>query len=100
MKKQFQRKAFTLLEMLIAVAVLAAIIGISFPALRTARAESEKRTAEGNAKTLNDARERAILAGTGGIKSMEEWNTQFGTNGIAATEFLIENGLVRPAVVQ
>lgn len=96
LKTKLRRRAFTLLEMLIAVAVLAAIVGLGFPALRTARSESEKRTAEGNAKTLNDARERAILSGAGGINTMEEWNAQFGTNGIAATEFLIENGLVRP----
>lgn len=94
-RKRFRRKAFTLIEALIVVAILGIIAAVVFPALRNARASSEKRAAEGNAKTLNDARDRAIITGVGGISSMDEWTNTFGTNGQAAAAFLITNGLVR-----
>jgi prepilin-type N-terminal cleavage/methylation domain-containing protein len=92
---RFKNKAFTLIEIVIAVALIAIIIGLGTVALRSAKITSENNAALGNAKTLNEARERVLINGIGGISSAEDWNNTFGTNGVAAAEFLLDNGLIR-----
>lgn len=62
MKKNL-KKAFTLVETLIVAAVLAIIITIAVPAILSSRQNAEYRTADANAKLLNDGITRATLEG-------------------------------------
>jgi len=98
LKSTKKNQAFTLIEILIVVGIISLIVAIAIPALSTSKGESERRSAEGRAKVLNEGRDRAILKDLGGITSMEDWTNTFGngTNGAeAAAAFLISNNLVR-----
>jgi prepilin-type N-terminal cleavage/methylation domain-containing protein len=57
------KKAFTLLEMVVVVALVAAMTAIAMPALNLAKQQSSQTQAKANARTLNEARIRAKLKG-------------------------------------
>lgn len=57
------KKAFSLVELLVVVAVMVIIVGIGVPALRTSRQDSIETAAHGQSRTLNDAKNRAIILG-------------------------------------
>lgn len=88
MKKTIH-KAFTLVEILVAVVVLAIVVGIAIPALRTAKTDADQRAADANAKTLNDGRNRAILDG-------KNDGVLYGNNEIALATYLVDQGYVQP----
>jgi prepilin-type N-terminal cleavage/methylation domain-containing protein len=111
-KLKQKNKAFTLIEMIVVVAVMAIIVAIAIPALSSSRNDAQESSAEARAKVLNEARDRAILKDIGGISSREQWDTnnwdvsKF-TNGTpeekqaaAAAAFLISNNLVRIQDIQ
>ena len=89
--------AFTLVEMLIVVAIIGIIVAIAVTALGTSKRDADRRSAEARSKVLNAARDRAILANVGGITSREEWEAAFPNEEdmAAAAAFLIENNLIR-----
>lgn len=91
-------RAFTLIEVMIAVAVLAIILGIGSMALRNSKANALARSAEARAKLLNDARDRVIIGGIDGINSIDQWNQRFpsGDQGMSnAAAFVISNNLIQ-----
>jgi prepilin-type N-terminal cleavage/methylation domain-containing protein len=100
--KRTKCKAFTLIEILIAVGIIALIVAIAIPALSSSKADSERRSAEGRAKVLNEARDRAILGNVGGITSIDDWTNAYGTtnDSVAAVAFLLENNLIRAGAQQ
>lgn len=87
MKNRLQ-SAFTLVELLIAVGIVALIISICIPAIGQARVNSTVTANEQTAKTLNDAINRAILDGyTDAVLS--------GNDVDAACDWLVTNGYIR-----
>lgn len=93
--KKSKNRAFTLLEMLIAVVILSIIVGISFQALRNSRTESDKVSSAADAKSLNDAIRRVEIAGTS-----TQWNAlsniiHVQQDGEAAILWLVDNGYLR-----
>jgi prepilin-type N-terminal cleavage/methylation domain-containing protein len=101
-KKLKKNSAFTLIELLIAVGIIALIVAIAVPALFNSKAQADRESAEARAKVLNEARDRAILGNVGGITSMEQWQTNFpGTNNSTnAIMFLLTNNLIRAGAAQ
>lgn len=93
--KKSKNKAFTLLEMLIAVVILSIIVGISFQALRNSRTEADKVSAAGDAKSLNDAIRRVEIAGTPGQWSALSNIIHVQQDGDAAILWLVDNGYLR-----
>lgn len=83
--KNFASNAFTLVELMVVLAVIIIIVGIGVPALRNSRQDSIVKTSFANAKTLNDARVRAILNG-----STEP--TLEGDDVLAAANYLVGEG--------
>jgi len=82
-----KNSAFTLVEILIAIAIIVVIVGIANPMLRNIKTNTDRRSSEGNAYTLNVAKDRAILAGdTNPVLQ--------GTNGLAIAEYLFEQGYI------
>jgi prepilin-type N-terminal cleavage/methylation domain-containing protein len=96
-----KKSAFTLIELLIAVGIIAIIVAIAIPALSTSKGDADRQSAEARAKVLNEARDRAILLdlqvnGTN-LTSITEWtacfpNSNSSTNAIS---FLLQNGLIQ-----
>jgi type II secretory pathway pseudopilin PulG len=62
--------ALTLIEILIALAVLALLVGIGFPALRNSKRSAELRSMEAEAKVLNDAVRRVEIG-----KDRDGWHS-------------------------
>jgi prepilin-type N-terminal cleavage/methylation domain-containing protein len=99
--------AFTLIELIIVVAIVGIIVAIAIPAVSSSRKDSQDRSAQANAKVLNEARDRAILKSlvvgsspggyTGPLNSVSNWTAAFPTtnDATAAAAFLISNNLVR-----
>jgi len=56
-------RGFTLIDMLIAVAILAILVAIAVPAVSWSYEAARRGTAEGSAKVLNEAITRSILQG-------------------------------------
>jgi len=81
--------AYTLAELLIAVVLLVIVVSIGIPALRAIKTETDNRGADGNAKTLSDGRNRAVIDG---------WNDPClsGSDPVALATFLVSNGYVSP----
>ena len=94
-KQVKKTSAFTLIEMVMVIAIIALIVAIAIPSLNTAKATTEQTSAEARAKVLNEARDRAILKGAGGYETRDQWNAAFGTDGTNAAAFLLSNNLVR-----
>lgn len=102
-----KNKAFTLIEMIVVVAVMAIIVAIAIPALSSSKTDSQKRSAEARAKVLNEATDRAILKELiPGVTTRSNWGTHWSMNttgfttaedppAAAAAAFLISNNLVR-----
>jgi len=82
-------KAFTLVEILVGVAILVIVVSIAIPALRSARTDADNRAADANAKILNDGRNRAILDGATD-------SVLYGNNEISLATYLVEQGYVQP----
>ena len=93
LKKRKGREAFTLIEILVVVAILVIITAIAIPALSSSKRDAELAEANGTAKVLNEARDRAILIEAGGIKSRQEWDETYGDNVTNAITFLHDQGL-------
>lgn len=100
--KQSKKSAFTLIEILIAVGIIALIVAIAIPALSNSKADSQQKSAEARAKVLNEARDRAIindLALPNGttLASITEWTNEFGdtNDSVAAIQFLLNNNLIK-----
>ena len=87
-------QAFTLIEMVVVIAILAILVAITIPALNNAKGTTEAASAAGRAKVLNEARDRAILKGIGGYETREQWDAAF-ADGTNAAAFLLSNNLVR-----
>jgi prepilin-type N-terminal cleavage/methylation domain-containing protein len=107
-RKNSKNKAFTLIEMLVVVAVMAIIVAIAIPALSSSRTDANQTSAEARAKVLNEARDRAILKEViPEITSREQWDAYWDNPGNtsaftgdnapaqAAAAFLISNNLIR-----
>jgi prepilin-type N-terminal cleavage/methylation domain-containing protein len=96
-KRTKKNSAFTLIEILIAVGIIAIIVAIAIPALGTSKADTDRKSAEARAKVLNEARDRAILGNIGGITSIEDWTDEYGTTAEStnAIVFLLTNNLIR-----
>jgi type IV pilus assembly protein PilA len=98
MKKRLKKAGgFTLIEMLIVVAIVGIIVAIAIAALGTSKGDADRRSAEARSKVLNEARDRAILANIGGITTREEWEAAFPNEEdlTAAAAFLLSNNLIR-----
>lgn len=59
------RKAYSLIEILIVISVIAVLVAIAVPALDKAREYARLEAARGTKKILNEARIRAVLKGEG-----------------------------------
>lgn len=82
------KHAFTLVELLIAVGIVAIIVSVCIPAIGQARVNSTVAANEQTAKTLNDAVNRAILDGfTDAVLS--------GNDVDAARAWLVAHGYLR-----
>lgn len=79
------KKAFSLIEILVVVALIGIILGIAVPALNSSRQDSIETAASANAKSLNDARTRAKLKG-------DENPVLDGNDAVAAAQYLITEG--------
>jgi prepilin-type N-terminal cleavage/methylation domain-containing protein len=99
MKTHTRKKnsAFTLIEILIAVGIIALIVAIAIPALSNSKGQADRESAEARAKVLNEARDRAILTDVDGVTSMQAWTNRFGdtNDSVEAVEFLLSNGLIQ-----
>lgn len=100
-KLKKKTSAFTLIELLIAVGIIALIVAIAIPALSNSKGDASRKSAEARAKVLNEARDRAILTdlsvnGTN-LASITEWSTCFPgpTDSTNAVAFLLQNGLIQ-----
>lgn len=83
-----KKRAFSLIEILIVIAIVGIILSIAVPAMNNSRTESIQTAASANAKSLNDARTRAILKGdTNSVLS--------GNDAVAAAQYLIDQGYLR-----
>jgi len=60
---KIQKDGFTLLEMIVVIAIISIVIGLALPAINKSKADADNRNAEGNAKTLNEAILRAKIRG-------------------------------------
>lgn len=88
-------KAFTLLEILITVVIIAILAGVSFQALRNSRTAADMAISEADAKTLNDAIRRVEIAGKGA-----QWNSlsniiHVQQDGEAVITWLVDEGYLR-----
>jgi len=83
------KKGFTLVEVLIVVAILGIIATIAVPALQDAKEESELQAGRGNAKTLNEGIKRAELDNN--IDPV-----LYGNDVNALTNFLLQEGYLVP----
>ena len=99
-KGKNQANAFTLIEMVIVVAIIGLIVAIAVPALSTGKKDTERTSAEARAKVLNEAIVRARLkedpeTKEGGNPTGILEGGASGTNGVAAAAYLLQQNLVR-----
>lgn len=86
-----QKQGFSLIEIIVAVAILAIIIGIAVPTLNTLRQQSEQTAQGASAKTLNDAIVRAQIKNDLNIQTYLDNNDQEGLILYLDTNRYIEN---------
>ena len=85
-----KQSAFTLIEMLIAVFIIALLIGIGVPALLKSKSDSVDSQENGNLSVLSTAAARARLDSPVPIPEIE------GNDIVAATTWLTTNGYIGP----
>lgn len=86
--KRLAKRAFTLIEILITVAIIGIVLSIAVPALSSSRQDSIETAARGNAKTLNDARTRAKIKG-------DTNSVLDGEDAVAAATYLIGENYIQ-----
>lgn len=92
--KSKAKRAFTLMEMLIAVTIIALISALVVPAIFDSKSEATAKSAQARAKVLNEARDRAIIVG---LISESDWTNNYGSSAEStnAIMFLLTNNLIR-----
>jgi|LakMenEpi03Aug12_release.lakeMendotaPanAssembly.Ray.scaffolds.fasta_scaffold770843_1 prepilin-type N-terminal cleavage/methylation domain-containing protein len=101
-----KNKGFTLIELIVVVAVMSIIVAIAIPALSSSKTSAQQGSAEARAKVLNEGTDRAILKEViPGVTTRSNWGDHWATNtgsftgtnaaAEAAAAFLISNNLVR-----
>lgn len=83
-----KKKAFSLIEIIITVAIIGIILAIAVPAMNNSRTESLQTAASANAKSLNEAKIRATLQG-------DTNSVLTGNDAAAAAQYLIDQGYLR-----
>lgn len=83
------KNAFSLIEILVVVALLAIVISIAVPALFTSREDTIVLSENATAKTLNDAVTRAIIKEDPQIQVLLQTGTQE-----QVIEYLVDNNYI------
>jgi type IV pilus assembly protein PilA len=92
-----KNKGFTLIEMLIVVAVIALIVAIATPALLTSKQKTKLAQAQALEKVMNEAvtRVRLKTKGNDGTNNIGLPEALTGNNTEEAVDWLIDNGYVQ-----
>lgn len=90
-------RAFTLIEILICVAVLALLVAIAVPALNRSKIDSKNAQAEGTCKTLNDAITRVKLKhlGADGVTIVNLPPEMLDEDMNVVIQYLVDQGYIR-----
>jgi prepilin-type N-terminal cleavage/methylation domain-containing protein len=95
-EKPTSRYAFTLIEMLIAICILAILVGISVSSLRAAKLGADREAAQADAKTFNEAIRRVEISDTPGHWATLSNIIHVQKDGPAAIQWIISNNYVQP----
>lgn len=88
MKTPSLQKAFTLVEMIVVIAILAIIVAIAVPALSTSKIDAEHAAQDANTTTLNQGLQRAALKG-------DTSPVLYGTDVEAIATYLLVNNYIQ-----
>lgn len=79
-KKNILLAGFTMLEIMIAVTIIAIIVSIVVQSIGTSVKKTSSTSAQANSTLLNQAVQRMIMDSTGDIKSMRAWTNSIYAN--------------------
>ncbi len=89
-------RAFTLVETIFAVSILAIVLGVSFASLRSANSKTEREAALADAKIFNEAIRRVEISDNPGHWSTLSNIIHVEKDGPAAIQWIISNNYVQP----